>query len=179
MVNVLTKQRPWLDFEAKNCRFGRGIFATRDFEPGEQILRFSGPPMTYEQVAATDTMGNPLQIGSTDYINLEAPGVWLNHSCEPNSGVRNDFEIVARKPIAAGEEICWDYSTSMDEDDWTLPCRCGSEHCRGVVRDFKELPEMVRNQYLADGLVMSFIAAQYPAAGRRVSGSNSMLALPD
>ncbi len=161
------------DIEVRLCRHGRGVFARRSYRPGEDILRFTGPQMSHEEVVATDTLGNPLQCGMAQYIDLDPPGVWVNHSCAPNAGVREDQILVARKNIAPSTEILWDYSTSMDEDDWTMNCNCGSPHCRQEVRDFKYLPTSVQDSYLEEGLVMKYIAAQYGSrsGSRRVDRS--------
>jgi len=45
---------------------------------------------------------------------------FFNHSCDPNAGLQIDGQkvwLVAIKNITQGEEITWDYSTTMDEDD--------------------------------------------------------------
>ena len=33
---------------------------------------------------------------------------YINHSCDPNAGIRNNRDIVAMKPIREGEEIVID-----------------------------------------------------------------------
>ncbi|CAL8470279.1 g9821 [Coccomyxa elongata] len=67
----------------------------------------------------------------------------LNHSCEPNSysrtitvrcpdtGTLSDHVIIfAKRAIAAGEELTYDYRFSGEEQ---LPCNCGAPTCRGFV----------------------------------------------
>ena len=56
----------------------------------------------------------------------------LNHSCEPNVGIRGQVSFYAMRVIAADEELSFDYATG-DDDDWTMACACGSAHCRGTV----------------------------------------------
>ncbi len=46
--------------------------------------------------------------------------------------------------IAAGEEITWDYSTSIDCEGWSLECRCGAKNCRKVIRPWQELSDSDR-----------------------------------
>ncbi|HEV3445086.1 MAG TPA: hypothetical protein VG099_10610, partial [Gemmataceae bacterium] len=41
--------------------------------------------------------------------------------------------------IESGEEIAWDYSTSISEPGWSMACRCGCRRCRGVIRPWGEL----------------------------------------
>ena len=133
----------------------------RPFASGQPILRFTGPRIGLAQaVAKGDTSGNPLQVGLAEYIDLEPPGVFINHSCDPNAGVADDAVVVALRPIAAGEEVRFDYSTSMWEGLWTMPCRCGAAGCRGVVTDFPLLAVELRTRYLSLGVVQRFIVSR-------------------
>jgi hypothetical protein len=60
------------------------------------------------------------------------PVDYMNHSCEPNCGVRGSVVVVARRDIQPGEELTFDYGTT-DTDRWTLECRCGARQCRGRI----------------------------------------------
>lgn len=143
-----------------DCELGRGVFAAKTFAEGETILRFTGQMIRFaDTVAKGDAEANPLQVGPDAYMDLEAPGVLTNHSCEPNAGIRDDVVLVALKPVAAGEEIRYDYSTTMWEErgGWTMPCRCGAAACRGVVDQFPTLPADVQKRYLLLGIVQQFI----------------------
>jgi hypothetical protein len=59
----------------------------------------------------------------------------INHSCAPNcraETVRGRVWIIARREIAAGEEITFDYGFPYRE--WPLhPCHCGSPRCVGYI----------------------------------------------
>jgi hypothetical protein len=142
-----------------DCELGKGLFAARAFRRGETILRVRGPVLVLEEVLAKgERQSDPVQIGERLYLDTQAPAVYSNHSCDPNAGLTADLELVALRPLAAGDEIRWDYSTSMSEDLWTMPCRCGSAGCRGVVGDFQTLPGNRRRWYLKRGVVQEFIA---------------------
>lgn len=65
--------------------------------------------------------------------------------------------LFAIRDIGEGEEITWDYSTTMFDDDWELKCNCGSSKCRGVVREFKYLQESLRNEYIKVGIVPGYL----------------------
>lgn len=117
---MMTKAQSASIFVA-NCELGRGLFAARGFAAGETILRFTGPLIGLaDAIAKGDTEGNPLQVSPTDYIDLEPPGVFANHSCEPNAGIRDNTILVALQLITVGEEIRYDYSTTMWEDGGAL-----------------------------------------------------------
>ncbi|MBU6427320.1 SET domain-containing protein-lysine N-methyltransferase [Patescibacteria group bacterium] len=141
---------------------GKGLFARRKIRAGTMICRFSGPMISFAEAASKgEKECYPLQIDDNKYIDLDPPGCFANHSCEPNAGIRADLELVALTDIPAGTEIRYDYSTTMDEDYFTMPCRCGSESCRGKVEDFKLLPPSASKRYLTLGIVMSFIVRKY------------------
>ncbi|KAJ6336587.1 hypothetical protein OIU76_006463 [Salix suchowensis] len=61
---------------------------------------------------------------------------FINHSCEPNcytkvisvEGQKKIF-IYAKRHIAAGEEITYNYKFPLE--DKKIPCNCGSRKCRG------------------------------------------------
>lgn len=141
--------------------FGTGIFAARNIGRGEVILTFSGPIITFEQAVAMGVNeANALQIDATYYMDLEPPGRYVNHSCAPNAGIKKHTQLVALRPIRRDEEIRYDYSTTMHEDHWTMPCQCRAVQCRGTVRDFRSLPARVQQRYLELGIVQPFIVAE-------------------
>ncbi|ATB29942.1 SET domain-containing protein [Melittangium boletus] len=139
------------------CRLGRGLFAEVPLKRGEVILTFAGQVLSLREVMGRPDSFNMLQIGRGEYLDLESPGLYGNHSCEPNAGLRDNTTLVAMRDILAGEEIQYDYSTTMSEDLETMECRCCTRSCRGVVRDFRYLPPEVRHRYLSLGLVPDFI----------------------
>lgn len=85
----------------------------------------------------------------------------MNHSCEPNAGVVDDTVLIALRDIAPGEEITFDYSTTMSEQLETMQCLCGQATCRRVIGDFHDLPRAVKDRYLAARLVQQFIVAEH------------------
>ena len=139
------------------CRLGRGLFAAVPLRRGESILTFAGQLCSLAEVVRRPDSFNMLQVGPEEYLELESPGLFGNHSCEPNAGLRDNTSLVALRDILAGEEIQYDYSTTMSEDLETMQCHCGTRSCRGVVRDFQYLPPEVRHHYLSLGLVQDFI----------------------
>ena len=140
------------------CELGRGVFARRAIRREEILLAFGGPLIDFAETKRRGTLEcMAIQVGSDQYIDTQAPGVFVNHSCAPNAGIRNDWELIALRDIPQGEEIRFDYSTTMDEKSFTMRCRCGTPSCRQVVTDFAELPAAVQEFYVCRGLVMSFI----------------------
>lgn len=138
---------------ARSAIAGTGVFASRRFRAGEWIMSFmEGAPAA---VPYSETVNHPeheesnyLQIGNDLYVYPRPPSRFLNHSCDPNTGVRDATEIFALARIETGEELTFDYSTSMAEDGWEMDCSCKSAICRGRIRDFKYLPAARQLYYL-------------------------------
>lgn len=80
---------------------GIGVFATRDMKAGETITRCLGKSVDGEgmYVVAKET-----EVEETRRLELTSKLQFLNHSCRPNASI-NAFELVAQKPIRAGQEI--------------------------------------------------------------------------
>ena len=81
---------------------------------------------------------NALQVGIDRYLYLDEPGRFVNHSCDPNCGVlvradERQIEVRALRPIAAGEEITFDYAMCDASDYDEFSCMCGVPTCRQVV----------------------------------------------
>ncbi|MSR86073.1 SET domain-containing protein-lysine N-methyltransferase [Candidatus Woesearchaeota archaeon] len=147
-----------MSYTIKNCRFGRGIFATRNISKGETIITITGPIITQKEVdkRSDKEAANALQIDDDLYIDFQEPGVLVNHSCNPNTGISRDTFLIAIKDISVEEEITWDYSTSVDTG-WTMRCACEEKSCRKVVKDFESIPINLQKKYLKQGIVMTYI----------------------
>jgi hypothetical protein len=169
--------------EYKNEKFyiatgdlGFGMFAQCDIGRGSIIYVFGGPLI---DLAETKRRGErecmPIQIDHDTYIDTMVPGCYVNHSCSPNAGIANDYELVALRPIKAGEEIRFDYSTTMLEQSFTMECRCGKPNCRHLVSDFTLLPPKCQRNYLQKKVVMSYIMREFGEACLRTLESDNDL----
>lgn len=130
---------------------GKGAFAARAFRKGERVIEFQGPLTRAEDMPNPYTEDRWLQIGKKLYMGpLYGTDYYFNHSCNPNTGVAVEGSrvfLIAIRDIRIGEETAWDYSSTMDEDKWELDCKCGSDVCRGRIRDFKHLPRETKIKY--------------------------------
>jgi SET domain-containing protein len=154
----------------RECGLGRGLFADHSYRAGDEILRFEGRTVHASVVAS---MGEEecymIQIGPDLYFEPEAPGRYTNHSCAPNAAIVDDYRLVALTDIRADEQICFDYSTTMSEGNWTMECRCGVPNCRSVIRDFGELPSDLQRRYLDLNIVQSFIVAEVRSGQKKIA----------
>lgn len=145
---------------------GYGVYADCNYGRGEVICVMRGRkvrPRTlqYHGGDFRKASSNPLQIGPTLYLDLAKPYLYINHSCDPNAGLRGVATLFAIKPIQKGEEITYDYSTTIDE---SFECKCGAKRCRGVMIDFFGLPQHVQTYYARKGALPRFIMKKYARA---------------
>lgn len=142
---------------------GVGVFANKVFKKGENLFEFKGNIFSYAQLPFPyeKVKDHYVQIDKNSYMG---PSGWIddfvNHSCNPNAGLKIENRkatLVSIKNIKTGQEITWDYSTTMDEDDWEIDCTCGSKNCRKRITDFKYLPKEVRRKYVRIGVVPQYI----------------------
>jgi len=166
------RPEPEDDVTVGPSRTGLGVFVRRAYRAGEPILEFRGAVVDFPfTLGQGDREGDALQIGPGVYLDLEGTGRLVNHSCIPNAGVRDRVVLVAARDLEPGEEVLYDYSTTMDEDHWTLECRCGQPACRGLVRDFKWLTPDRKVDLIRRDLVPPFIVAREIESGRLAVGA--------
>jgi hypothetical protein len=149
----------------RRARNGLGLFAARAYRPTQTIIKITG--RVVDAGILWDRGGtfadNCFRFGPETYLDPgDGFGRYLNHSCEPNAGIRksdNQLFLFAARAIAARREIVIDYSTILADDDiWTMRCDCGRRTCRKRIRRFGSLPSQVKQRYLRDGLVPKYIA---------------------
>lgn len=139
-------------------KYGLGVFCIAALKKGERIFDFTGAAIVFEEpLSQYENEGHALQVGCDSYIIPQGCGYYVNHSCSPNAAIAGATGLVALRDIEPGEEICFDYSTTMDEDSWTMQCLCGSPDCRGLIKDFKYLPPDLQRRYLQLNAVAPFV----------------------
>ena len=133
---------------------GDGVFATAPIARGEKLMEFGGEKITATQMNAGGYRECSVWLVADDtYLALPDsdpdPSLDenLNHSCDPNGWLTDEVTLVARRDIAAGEEITLDQGTwNFDDTEYTwddAACGCGARDCRGRLteNDWK-LPEV-------------------------------------
>ncbi|MBI2462749.1 MAG: SET domain-containing protein [Candidatus Spechtbacteria bacterium] len=109
---------------------GKGIFADRDFKKGEVVLEWHPKILTKSEgdTLRSDDRHYLYQMGKK-YLFMQSPERYVNHSCEPNTRVKN-YSDIAIKDIKKGEEITSDYSNGQPMG---FKCNCGSNICKGFI----------------------------------------------
>ena len=124
-------------------RGGRAVFAVENVPAGEVLAVWGGEVVNQDWLrrAGPAVARLALQIEENLYLVSieEGPADWINHSCEPNAGLRGQVALVALRDIRAGEEICYDYAMSDGSAYDVIECHCGTATCRGRItgRDWR------------------------------------------
>jgi len=122
------------------------VIATRPFAAGETVM----VGFLVGALIANDS--HATQVGPDSWARHGGLGPMVNHSCDPNCGVRlNDaqaFDFVARQPISAAQELTFDYAMrNFTIDHFPAVCLCGTARCRGSVTGWKDLPAARKADY--------------------------------
>lgn len=117
---------------------GRGSVAVEEVAAGEVVAAFGGRCLTRDEfdLLPAGQQVRSIQIDEALFLAGSPepePADFINHSCEPNCGMRGNSVLVALRPIAVGEAITYDYATSDGCDYDEFECACGSALCRGKV----------------------------------------------
>ncbi|KAJ9167010.1 hypothetical protein P3X46_021694 [Hevea brasiliensis] len=137
----------------KRLRFQRskihdwGLVALEPIEAEDFVIEYVGELIRPRISDIRERLYEKMGIGSSYLFRLDDGYVvdatkhggiarFINHSCEPNcytkvisvEGQKKIF-IYAKRHIAAGEEITYNYKFPLEEKK--IPCNCGSRKCRG------------------------------------------------
>ncbi|MDO8443609.1 MAG: SET domain-containing protein-lysine N-methyltransferase, partial [Candidatus Azambacteria bacterium] len=142
-------------------KYGLGVFAIENIKKGE-IVADSSDGTIYEagkcSKLSKEVEDHAMQFEEGKWIDAKENGRYINHSCEPNCGIKDKFKIVAMRDINKGEEINIDYEMTEDSD-WKMECNCGSSICRGIIGAHKNMPKSVRQKYgkyISDWLIEKY-----------------------
>jgi hypothetical protein len=131
---------------------GPGAVATQPIAAGELVAVFGGWVLTLAELKQCDrVMGTrAVQIADDAYLaplEADGPGDLINHSCDPTCGILGSQLLVARRDIAPGETLTFDYATTDSSDYDEFDCACGSALCRGKVTGQDWLREDLRERH--------------------------------
>lgn len=157
---------------------GYGAFANACIRAGDVVTTLNGTVYPVEEMVrlilgGVEGDGDQLGIDDGLYLDLDEPSRAFNHSCDPNCYIQNARTLRAMRDIEVGEELTYDYSTTMNDDKerieaagdkvWVCQCTCGSSRCRGVIDQFRSLPTDLRRYYLEHRYAPDFILRAFPA----------------
>lgn len=130
---------------------GSGLFALEAIVAGSRVIEYTGARITKAESAARCEANNACIFSLDDEHDLDGavgwnPARFINHSCEPNCDAElaaGRIWIVARRDIAAGEELSFNYGYDL-ENFREHPCRCGAPGCVGYMVEEEFFPMLRR-----------------------------------
>jgi hypothetical protein len=122
-----------------------GCYTTTPIPKGRRVAEYTGPRLSKDE-ADTSYADSPITylfgLGAGEIvIDGHCMAMFINHSCDANcetSEVRGRVWIKSIRPIAAGEEITYDYCLYDGGDDEAI-CNCGANKCRGTMYSKEEI----------------------------------------
>ncbi|MFC3581698.1 SET domain-containing protein [Sphingomonas hylomeconis] len=162
-------------FSVGETHLGKAVYAAQGFAEGDTIVRFTGRRVRADKVPTVlrGARDRFVQVTPQHYMGpSHRIDDLINHSCDPNAGLRftdAGVFLIAVRDIAAGEEIAWDYSTTLADSDWRMTCQCHSAGCRRVIGTFATLSEERQAWFRERDLVAPYLRRQEAAAGQRAA----------
>jgi hypothetical protein len=116
---------------------GCGLFACEPIHAGEIVLVWGGASYTdaagAQEAASAGRAVMQWDTGVYSIATDEDDSAFkINHGCDPNVWMQDAFTLVARRAIAAGEELLADYALWETAEAYVAhwECHCGSALCR-------------------------------------------------
>ena len=150
-VDTLAQREPKLRFSRSGIH-AWGVFADEDIGADEMVIEYRGELISNAVAEKRERLYNIEKIGSDYMFRIDATQVcdatkqgnvarFINASCEPNCYTKiitldgnKRIVIYAKRDIAAGEELCYDYKFPLEYDESKrVPCHCGARDCRGFM----------------------------------------------
>lgn len=174
---VLDRYKPTANlFRVDETHLGKAVFAARRFVEGDVLIEFTGRRFRADQVPS-------LMRGSEDRFVQVTPDHYMgpsgriddlvNHSCAPNAGLRfteDGVFLVAVRGIEPGEEVSWDYSTTLRESNWHMICQCRAPTCRRVIGNFETLDPDRQEWFRARNLVAPYLRRKDDVGEKKAVG---------
>ena len=118
-----------------------GLFTVEPVAAGSIVAVFGGRAVHADEFRTFSPFRqrHALQIGDDIYLTMidEGDGLdvgdYINHSCDPSLVLVGDITLAARRDLAAGEQLTYDYATSDSTPYDEFECECHAAACRGKV----------------------------------------------
>ena len=144
---------PAIEASEEDTIHGVSLVTTRPIRTGEVVWELDEPMYTWKEIESwsnerrRDFDWYGFQCGVDRYSLPEGLSREMNHSCDPNTWWSGSTTLVARRDVAAAEEITYDYSTADVDRDFEMECTCGSALCRGTISNRDYLDPEWQRQY--------------------------------
>lgn len=161
-------------FAVGENHLGKAVYASVRFAEGAELMRFTGRRFHTDEIPSL-MRGNDdrfVQVTPDHYMGPSGQlDDLVNHSCDPNAGLRfteDGVILVAIRDIASGDEVTWDYSTTLAQSNWHMICQCRAANCRRVIGNFDTLDAEAQEFFRARNLVAPYLRRKDELAPKRV-----------
>lgn len=147
---------------------GKGLFAKKDFKKDEVLFVIKGTIRHGAYISGFYSEGpNWVTIAKNTWLSPfdQNPWRYINHSCDPNAGLKGKVTVVAMKNIKKDEQVTIDYSITEDDPYWKMNCRCGEKNCRKVIKSIRYLPLKIFRKY--DNYIPNYLKKSYLKCSRK------------
>jgi uncharacterized protein len=131
----------------KTVNRGQGVFVIRPIKKNEIIAEFDGEVYGWDDKWTDELVDHCIQFEEKKWRDSKGIARLINHSCEPNCGIKNLFQVVAMRNLKSGEEVTWDYEMTEKHPYWRMNCKCGSKICRKIIGNYDNMPTEIRKKY--------------------------------
>lgn len=132
---------------------GKGVFTKKPFKKGQTILLLKGKKINFFVKNKNDSQEGPNWVGLNKNIWIDVNDNiirYINHSCNPNMGIKGSVTFVALRDIKKGEEVTFDYSITEEDLFWQM--KNGENKkingYRPVIKSIQFLPINIYKKYL-------------------------------
>lgn len=141
-----------LELRKKPDKGGFGVYAAAPVRKGEVLVVWGGKVVSALELekASRIQKRHSIQVDEGYFLiphDRSEIGDFVNHSCDPNCGIKGQVSLVAMRNILPGEEICYDYAMTDASDYDEFECACGSDTCRGKVAGTDWMNEFIQKKY--------------------------------
>lgn len=156
MKNINLEPTSYISPKVKICNSlinGKGFFAIESIKKGETVFIKGGFIVKKNEVYSTSTINSYLPIsdnyciGATSINEEKNIKLYINHSCNPNCGMKGEITFIAIRNIKKGEELTIDYAF-IDNEEYSFICNCGSNNCRNIITGYDwKIPDIQIKYY--------------------------------
>jgi uncharacterized protein len=132
---------------------GFGVFVARPVPTGETLCVWGGEIVPTSRMLGLSEGRRRFAVQVEEDLYLVTPLLGtgaadlINHSCDPSALLQGSHALVARRDLAVGEEVTYDYATSDANPHLGFVCRCGAIGCRGRVSGDDWRDPVLRERY--------------------------------
>lgn len=142
--DLMIPPRSWIHsaLELKDSAIhGRAVHTISPITSGEVVIIWGGKVFTKQEIDAGKARQHTI-VGISENLSLgneanQPPGLddYINHSCDPNIGMKNEITLIAIHDIAASEELTADYAMWLNDESYVMnvSCNCGCVSCRRTI----------------------------------------------